>query len=119
MAKCKVNLKKNYFSANNSERGFVECVRQGTITSHGVPKIHLPLKHKLPAPMPADDNNEEELASDEEEIQVIGKGMAEISNPAVVKEVQPSCDDDVMEIVEAKPSTEISTFSHCVWRDIS
>lgn len=94
-------------------------MRQGTITSHGVPKIHLPLKHKLPAPMPAADDKEEELASDEEEIQVIGKGMAEISNPAVVKEVRPSCDDEVMEIVEEKPNTEISKISHFVWRNIS
>jgi hypothetical protein len=83
-------------------------VRQGTIT--GVPKIHLPLKHKLPAaPIQADVDEGEELVSDEEEIQVIGSGMAEISNPGVVQNVEPAC-DDVMEIVQVKPKPEISTF---------
>jgi hypothetical protein len=95
------------FSANNNERGFVECVRQGTITSHGVPKIHLPLKHKLPsAPVQVDVQEGEELVSDEEEIQVIGSGMAEISNPGVMQNVKAVC-DDIMEI-EVEPKTEIS-----------
>lgn len=84
-------------------------MRQGTITSHSVPKIHLPLKHKLPTPVPADVNEDEELISDEEEIQVIGSGMAEISNPGVVQNVEPVC-DDVMEIVQAQPKTEISKY---------
>jgi hypothetical protein len=85
-------------------------VRQGTITSHSVTKIHLPLKHKLPTPAPANIDEGEELVSDEEEIQVIGTGMAEISNPGVVQNVEPAC-DEVMEIVQTEPKTEISMYS--------
>ncbi|CAB3373451.1 Hypothetical predicted protein [Cloeon dipterum] len=84
---------------SNTERGFVECVRQGTITSHGTPKICLPIKHKLPVET-METNHEDESSCDE--VEVIGSGTVELKNSSVLA---TDTAEQVME-VEEKPKVE-------------